>query len=300
MTILVTGATGNVGAQVVRDLDERGEKVRALVRDPAAARRRLGAGVELAQGDLGDPASVRRALEGVELVFLSSGDGPAKVAHETAVIDAAATAGVRRIAKISTVGAEAGSPLPGFDWNGRIEDHLHASGVPAVVLRAGFFMTNLLAAAEPVRATGTLPAPAGGGRIAMTDPRDAGAVGAVVLTADGHDGRTYELTGPEALSYGDVAAALSAATGRRVTFVDVPEEAARQGLVQAGLPDWLFAQLVGVFGRIRAGDLSRTTDTVRALTGRAPRTFAQFAREHARLFGAGASTGVAAPAGPAT
>src|SRR5919197_739452 len=135
MTVLVTGATGNVGSAVVRELLERGEPV---------------------FGDFAAPASVRRALEGVHRLFLSSGDGPLKVGHETAVIDAAAAAGLELVVKASTLGADAASPLPGLAYNGRIEDHLRASGLPAVNLRSSFYMTNLLAAAEQVRATGTL------------------------------------------------------------------------------------------------------------------------------------------------
>ena len=147
-TVLVTGATGNVGSSVVPELLQEGEGVRAFVRDPAAARQRLGDQVELTVGDLSDPDSIRRAMEGVDRVFLSSGDGPQKVEHETAVIDVAAEAGVRRVVKVSTVRAAAGSPLPGFDWNGRIEDHLRGSGMPFTILQSTFYMTNLLAAAE--------------------------------------------------------------------------------------------------------------------------------------------------------
>ncbi|HEY1370488.1 MAG TPA: NmrA family NAD(P)-binding protein [Gaiellaceae bacterium] len=203
--ILVTGATGNVGAEVVRDLAARGEPVRAFVRDADRARAVLGEDVELAVGDFSDAGSLHRAMGGVDRVFLSAADGPQKAAQETAVIDAAA--GARLIVKASTVMAEAGSPLPCFDWNGRIEAHLRTAQVPSVVLQSGFYMTNLLSAAEQVRNTGKLFAPAGRGTIAMIDPRDVGRVGATVLTGDGHEGHTYVLTGPEAIGYEQVAEA---------------------------------------------------------------------------------------------
>jgi uncharacterized protein YbjT (DUF2867 family) len=288
MTVLVTGATGNVGAAAVHELSERGLRVRAFVRDTDAARERLGERVELAVGDFADTDSVRRALNGVDRVLLSSGDGPAKVGHEAAVIDAAAAAGVELIAKASTWGADAASPLPGRAYNGRIEDHLRSAGVPAVNLRSSFYMTNLLAAAGQVRAVGRLSAPAGLGAVAMIDPRDVGAVGAAVLTSDGHAGRCYELTGPEAITYAQVAEALSAATGRPIAYAHVAPEAAREGLVAAGMPDWLVEHLDGAFERIRRGELAQTTDTVRVLTGREPRTLAQFARD-AGVFAAAAS-----------
>jgi hypothetical protein len=184
--ILVTGATGNVGSEVVRLLRERGAPVRAFVRDTAKAAEKLGDDVELAVGDFSDAASVQRALLGVDGVFLSSADSPQKVGYETGVIDAAAAAGVRRIVKASTIRAEIGSPLPPFDWHGRIEQHLWRSGIPAVCLQSSFYMTNLLASAEQIRHDGKLFAPAGSGRISMIDPRDSAAVAAVALTADGH------------------------------------------------------------------------------------------------------------------
>jgi uncharacterized protein YbjT (DUF2867 family) len=201
------------------------------------------------------------------------------------VIDAAVAAGVERIVKASTWGAEAGSPLPAFDWNGRIEDHLRRAGVPAIFLRSTFYMTNLLVAAVQVRGRGMLFAPADGGGISMIDLRDTGAVGAAVLVTAGQAGQTYVLTGPEAITYGRIAETLSATTGHPVEFVDVPEDVARENLVQAGMPDWLVEHLTRAFGLIRKGALGQTTDTVRVLTGREPRSFAEFARDHAPLFG---------------
>jgi uncharacterized protein YbjT (DUF2867 family) len=284
MTALVTGATGNVGGHVVDELLARGAAVRAFVRDPARAAERFGADVEVAVGDFADPAAIRAAVKGIDRVFLASADGPSKVEHEVAVIDAAAAAGVRLIVKASTAFAQAGSRLAPFDWNGRSEDHLRRSGVPATVLRSHFYMTNLLAAAEQVRAGGPLVAPAGEGRVAMIDPRDVAAVAAAVLAGDGHEGRTYELTGPEAVSYADAARELSHATGASIEYVDAPADAARQGLEASGMPGWLVDHLVGVFSLIRSGAFERTTETVRELTGREPRSLAQFAHDHASLY----------------
>jgi uncharacterized protein YbjT (DUF2867 family) len=153
-----------------------------------------------------------------------------------------------------------------------------------VVLQSSFYMTNLLAAAEQVRHSGQLMAPAGDGRVAMIDPRDVAAVAAAVLAGDGHAGRTYRLTGPDAITYERVAAELGRAAGSEVRFVDVPEDAAREGLIAAGMPDWLAQQLVGAFRLIREDALVAVTDTVRVLTGRDARGFAEFATDHAALF----------------
>jgi len=281
--ILITGATGNVGTHLVRDLQARSTPVRAFVRNPAAARARLG-DAELAPGDFDDPASLRRALDGVTRVYLGAADGPRKVAHETAVIDAAAAAGVERIVKLSAMHADPASPLPAYRWHGEIEDHLRRSPVPAVVLRPAFFMTNLLMVAGGVAQTGTLAAPTAGKPVAMIDIRDVAAVAAVTLLADGHTGQTYDLTGPEAVTFTDVAAALADATRHPVTAVDLTEEQARPRFAGAGLPDWLAVQLAGVFGVIRAGGFAQVTGDVEAILGQPARGIAGFARDFAAAF----------------
>lgn len=283
--MLVTGATGNVGSLVVRELQGRSIFVRAFVRDPDKAAAMLDDGVELVFGDFSNPESVRRALEGVEGVFLACANDPRQVEYETGVIDAARQAGVMRIVKLSALGAEIGSPIAFWDWHGRIEEHLRASGVRFVVLRPTFNMTNLIGSAEAVRHTGSLFAPADGARVAMIDPRDIAAVAAIALAEDTHDGKTCTLTGPEAITFERVTEELSAVAGRRVEFVAVPDEAARQGMIEQGMPEFVAGQIVAVFGFLRRGAQDRTTDTVRALTGREPRGFAEFARDRAGLFG---------------
>jgi uncharacterized protein YbjT (DUF2867 family) len=281
--ILVTGATGNVGTHLVRELQARRAPVRAFVRDRDAAIAKLG-DVELAVGDFADPAALRRALAGVDRVFLTAADGPQKVANETAVIDAAAAAGVQLIVKLSAIGARVGSPLPTFGWHGEIEEYLARSDVPAIVLQSSFFMTNLLMVAGRVANAGQLGAPTNGARVPMIDPRDVAAAAAAVLTTSGYERRTYELTGGKAITFEEVAQALAEAIGRPVEFVNVPEEAAPAAF-KGGGPDWLVAQLLGVFELIRQGAYARANETVRALTGRDPRTIADFARHHAKAFG---------------
>jgi uncharacterized protein YbjT (DUF2867 family) len=282
--ILVTGATGHAGSQVVRALLERGQDVRVLVRDPAKSQRLFGDAVEQAAGDLADPAAVRAAMRGATTMFLSTADDPRRVEWETSAIDAAAAAGVRRIVKLSSIVAAPGAPVAFWDWHGRVEQHLSASGVPAVFLRSSFYMSNVLASAEQVAAEGRLYAPAGAARIAMIDPRDVGAAAAAVMTGAGHEGRTYVLTGPEAITYAQVAGELAAATDRPVEFVDVPDESARQGMIQAGLPGFVAEAIVGIFAQAREGAAERVTATIESLTGTPARDFGCFARDHAHLF----------------
>jgi uncharacterized protein YbjT (DUF2867 family) len=282
--ILVTGATGQAGSEVVRALREHGHEVRAFVRDPDKASSLFGDTVELATGDFADPRAVRAALEGSEQVVLSGPDRPTRVEWESGLIDAAVATGVRRIVKISSIVAEPGSAVAFWDWHGRIEELLRESGVAAVILRSSFYMSNLLASAEQVAREGRLYAPAGDARTAMIDPRDVGAAAAAVLSTTGHDGRTYVLTGPEAITYRQVAATLSAATDRGVEFIDVPDKAATQGMIQNGLPGFVAEQIVQVFAMLRLGMAEQVTPTVESLTGRPPRDFTAFARDHARLF----------------
>jgi uncharacterized protein YbjT (DUF2867 family) len=271
--IVVTGATGTAGSEVVRALIERGLAVRVLARDPVRARDLFGAAVEVVSGDFDDALSVRAALVGAEQLFLSCADDPRRVAWESAAIDAAAASGVRRIVKLSSIGAEPGSPVAFWDWHGRVERHLRESRVAAVVLRSSFYMSNVL----PALSAGMLFAPAGGARIAMIDPRDVGAAAAAVLDSAGHDGRTHVVTGPEAITYAQAAAELSAA------FVDIGDDEARRQLTAGGVPEAIAAEVVKLFGALRAGAAERVTATVEALTGRAPRDFGAFARDRAAV-----------------
>lgn len=282
--ILVTGATGTVGSLVVRELTDRGVDFRALVRDTPTARTKLGPRVALVEGDLGQVETVRTALRDVDTVFLACANGPRQVELETNVIRAAEATGVHRVVKLSAALAEVGSPLEIADWNGRIERELWASQCQALVLRPDFFMSNLLTSAGEIARTGKLRAPAGDARIAMIDPRDVAAVAAVTLVDPVYAGVTHVLTGPETLSYKQVASYLSAATGRQIEFVNISDEEARRNYRAAGMPQWFAEHMVTLFGMLRAGASSGTTDTVRTVTGREPRTFAEFAHCHKAVF----------------
>jgi uncharacterized protein YbjT (DUF2867 family) len=244
--ILVTGATGNVGSHLVDALRGRGEPGRAFVRDAGKARALLGEDVELAVGDYGDPTSIAAALDGVDRVFLLTPTHPEMVQWEQNILNAAAAAGVRRVVKMSTLGADPESDARFARWQGRCEQLLKASGIPAVILRSSNHMTNLLFSAASIRDAGKIFAPMDDAKIAMIDRRDLAAVAALTLTEDGHDGRTYALTGPEALTYHDVATQLSQVLGRTVQFVDVPDEAAIGAALQAGVPEWLAHGIIEV------------------------------------------------------
>ncbi|HWC12079.1 MAG TPA: SDR family oxidoreductase [Acidimicrobiales bacterium] len=283
--IVVTGATGNIGSRLVRELAARGQAVRAFVRDAAKAEAVLGGDVEVAVGDFADPASIRAAVAGADTVVVSSANDPRQAEYEANVFDAVVATGGHRVVKISSVGAHARSRASFVDWHHRSEQHLARSNLAGTVLRCNFYMSNLFAYADTIREAGQVVAPAGGATVAMVDPRDVAAAAAVVVTEGGHDAATYLLTGPEALTFAQVAASLSAALGRPIEFVDVPGQAAREGALASGLPEWLADGLVSLFGVLEDGIAAATTDTVRALTGRDPRSLREFVQDHAGVFG---------------
>jgi uncharacterized protein YbjT (DUF2867 family) len=284
MTILVTGATGNVGGNVVRTLLAHGAPVRAFVRDAGGAERMFGPDVELAVGDFTDRASIERALSGADRLFLACGNVPGQVEYECALIDAAAAAGVARVVKLSGPAAAADSPLIFERWHAEIERHLAGSGLPRVVLRPRTYLSNLMAYASTVARTGMLFAPAGTAAISFVDPRDVSAVAAETLIGDGHEGRTYTLTGPEAVTFAHIAEAMTAATGRPVSHVDVSDDDARRAMIADGLPPMVADAIVAIFVSQRAGSMADTTDTVRRILGREPRTVEDFTREYADAF----------------
>ena len=283
MTILITAATGTIGAPLTRALAQSGHPVRAFVRDPGRARALLGAGVPLAVGDFADRASLDRALDGVDRVFLACGNVPDQVSHECAVVDAAARAGVRRVVKLSAPRVGPASPILLERRHPQIEQHLRASGHPSTVLHPRPFMSNVLAAADTLAQTGLLFAPAGSAAIGFVDPRDVAACAAVALTTE-TGAETYALSGPAATTHDEIAATIAEVVGRPVAYVGVGDADAFAAFVGAGFDEEIAASVVAFYATMRAGSMSALTDDVETLTGRAPRSFAAFARDHAAVF----------------
>ncbi len=275
--ILVTGAPGNVGAPLVGRLASAGVPFRAFVRDPERARAVLGPGAELARGDFAEPATLEAALGGVETMFLLSGNA----GHEEKAIDAAVRANVGRVVKQSALAAGLDPP----PFHRRIEERLESSGLGFTHLRPTAFMQTLAGYLPALTdAGGTFRLPVGSGRIAWVDTRDIAAVAFRALAEAGHESRAYPITGPESLSMAEVAERVSAATGRRVRYEDVPPETAHALMLQNGLPSQLADFLVGFYGLVRAGTTDFVAASVPEVTGAPGRTFAAFARENAAAF----------------
>lgn len=285
--IVVFGATGNIGPQLVQALASRHERVRAVVRDRARARALLPADVELVEGTLERPETVEAALDGATRVFCGVGGPrgtPELVDVECRLIDLAASAGVTQYVKISGIDARPDGPSKIQRIHGTIEKHLGRSGLGHTILRPSFFFQNLLGMGAAIR-QGALPLPTGSARCGLIDARDIAEVAAEVLTDRAHVGQTYTLTGPASLSHADVAAVLAAQLGRPVIHIDVPASAFYEAGVGMGLPAWFVDLLTDVFVQVFAtGQAARVTDDIPRLLGRAARSCEQFVAEHEAAF----------------
>jgi NAD(P)H dehydrogenase (quinone) len=277
--ILITGATGSIGNQLVQCLREQRVPFRALVRDEDKGRA-LGCGFAVA--DFDDPSSVAAAMAGVDRLFLNAGgavpaDGEQPmVRQQKAVIDAARDAGVSQIVKVSVWGARQGGPLAqGAHWE--IEQYLKRSAVGWSVLQPGGFMQNFLTGAGSLTSDGKLIDPYDGAAVSYIDCYDIAACAAALLTGPGRSGETFILTGPQALSHAVIAAKLSAALGQTFRAAAMSPEQLADTLKTRGLPEPFTNDIAALSRQVAAGSMATTTPDARNLTGRAPRTFDEFA-----------------------
>lgn len=280
--ILVTGAVGNVGRVLVPLLHARGARARVLVRRPDRYRA-PGPEVEVCAGHFGAPETLAPALAGVHTVFLLSGVHPEMVALQCRMVDAARTAGVRRIVKLSGMDASPSAPIALGRWHGEVEAAIEAAGLDFTHLRPNIFMHNLLGQAAAIAASGELRAALGDGRVSLVDVRDIAEAAARVLLEPGHDRRAYTLTGPRAITQAEVAALLAGATGRSVRYVPLSPAQAREEMTAARMPEWWADLLLELYAVAAAGGCSRVAPDAQQLLGRAPRDFASFAADHAQV-----------------
>jgi uncharacterized protein YbjT (DUF2867 family) len=278
--VLVTGATGNTGSLIVGLLRERGINVRALVRDQGKAASLREQGVEVVTGDLDNPASLAEAVAGVEKIYLVTWNGSTAEQQRKNVVDAAKHAGTPHI----VVGGALGPKSRITEQLDAANQYLQASGLPWTILQPTFFMQNVMAAKATI-AQGQLYWDLGEGRVPAIDVRDIADCAVSVLTTDGHEGTSYDLTGPEAISFYDMAATLSKELGHEVRYVPVPTEAAKESLMGMGFSEWIadgLGELMAGFATDWAAD--KTTNNVERLAGHPARSFAQFAKDFRGYF----------------
>jgi uncharacterized protein YbjT (DUF2867 family) len=288
--ILVIGGRSKIGAALIGELLGRGQQVRALVRtgEPTGG---LPAAAEAVTGDLADEGSLVRAMAGIEKVFLLSSPHPNAIGWHRHAIDAARRTRVQLMVRSSILGADRESPAEFISAHTTCDRYLEDSGLPYVIVRPNLFLQNIPESAIPsIDASGTFYVNAGEARISMVDTREVAAVAAVVLTEPGHAGAHYDVTGPEALSYTDVAAKLTSAMGRRISYIGASDDAVRQALLGAGLTEWFANALIGLYQDYRrsgtSGYAAQVTGIIQLLTGRPTRSLDDLLGEIAPTFAA--------------
>lgn len=291
LTILVAGATGTIGKQIVTALANR-EGVRVLAGGRSAAKAeaqlREHPGVAARELDLDRPDSLARALEGVDAIVQVSPLAPAMGVQTRHLAEAARAAGVRHLVRSSLLGANEPAPISEGVWHAEADAHVRASGVPFTILRPNQYLQNFTSPNNiaSIKARGVIALPAGDARISYLDTRDLGEIAARVVLDEGgaHHGKEYDLTGAEAPTMDEVAAILGEAIGKPVAYAALTEAQFTEALTKAGLPAVLIEGIAGWFGYCRAGHAARISPDAERLLGRRPRSVRDFARDHADLW----------------
>ncbi|MEV6136354.1 NAD(P)H-binding protein [Nocardia sp. NPDC051990] len=280
--IVITGATGTIGSEIVRQLAARDVRVRAMTRNPERAR--VPAEVEVVRGDYHDLDSIAAAMTGADAAFLVGVLGPDDAETDRALVRTARDVGVRRIVKLSAIGT--GDPEVGRvgTWHMPGEQAVSQSGLEWTILRPSSFASNTLSWADAIRSGQPVPNLTGTGSQGVIDPRDIAAVAVEALVTPDHSGRIYTLTGPALLTCADQVTTLATVLGYQLDVVDVPEDVAREHMIASGMsPGFADGALAGQ-AYVRAGGNATLTDDVRRVLGRAPRSYAEWVADHAAAF----------------
>jgi len=282
--ILVTGATGNIGSELVKQLIARSADVRVVTRDEKKVSH-LNPAMEAVIGDRQDPTVIKKALQGTDKVFLLPVLIDEKHEADRFLIHEAKRANVDHIVMISSGVLRSNPKNPIGVLHREVELLIEESGIPWTVLRPGGFMSNALRFwADTIKSLATVFNPTGDGKSAPIAPYDIAAVAAVALTAAGHKGKTYDLTGSELLSTHDQVNILSKVIGKPIQCIDIPAEVAAERLESVGLPESIIQGLYDVWLRVRKNEGTYQTNEVEKLTGQPAQTFETWCREHRSAF----------------
>jgi uncharacterized protein YbjT (DUF2867 family) len=281
----VTGATGKNGTEILKRLSGRGERIRAMVhKQKDIVHAAHNCALEFVEADFDDPASLRQALNGVQRAFLVTNSTNRVEEQQLRFIALARESGVKHIVYLSQLHASPDSPLRFLRYHAAVEEALRGSGMSYTNLRPNLYMQGLLVIGKSIASEGRFFAPAGDARVSVVDVRDVASVAVAALTHTRHEGKTYDITGPEALTHAEMAAQLAQALDRPVTFVDLPEQIFREGLRGLHIPDWQADGLVEDYAHYRRGEASGISSAVEEATGQAPHTFREFARDNKAAF----------------
>jgi uncharacterized protein YbjT (DUF2867 family) len=289
MMILVTGASGNVGKMVLQEVAKSGAKHRAMYRSANEAAKAR-SGTETVIADFAKPETLKAALRGVDSVYLVCSPIPELVQLESNMIDACVAGGVKHVVLNSAMGAaDYDKSFP--SWHRIVENKLKGTRLSWTILRPNSFHQNVVAFYAPtIRTQGVFYSSMRDAKNGFLDLRDIAAVAAKALAAGKHAGKIYELNGPEAISYAQLAAKVAKVSGREVNYVDIPMEAQKKAMLEQGTPEWLATALLELQQYYLSGKGGDVDGLLQELLGRAPITMEQFLAENVREFRAEAAS----------
>jgi uncharacterized protein YbjT (DUF2867 family) len=284
--ILITGATGTTGTGLVEKLLHAGADVRALVRNPQKAAELRSAGAEVVIGNLDEPETITPAMDGIEKLYLLTWNGPTARQQAEHFLNIARRIGNIHIVRHSMWGPENSRIIKeGY----QIEADVESSGLPWTLIKPTFFMQNTKMAAQTIASHGTIYWDMIDGKLAMIDARDIVDVAFEVLTGSGHEGKSYILTGPQAISFDEVAASFSRVLGKEIKYVNVPGNVAFNAMTGMGVPEWIASGYVELSEGFSKNFAEEVSECVPMLTGHPARTFDEFVRDFASTFKAAIS-----------
>ena len=282
--ILFTGLTGAVGTEIIKLLPEYGIRARGLVRNPDKAEAVRQAGVEVIPGSLEDEDAVSAALQGCDRAFLLMANSRQQLELEKSFVDTAVETGVGHIVKMSANGADSHSTALLKRYHGDSEQYIRESGLSYTLVRPNFFMQNMLHVAGSIVEQDKFFMPMRAGQVGIIDVRDVAHFILAVLTSSGHNGKTYEITGPELLSFHDIASQLSEVMGRGISYIDQPAAEFKSSLLQWVPDDWYVDTVSELFELIAQGSGAILNDEYTRVTGREPTTLRRFFHDYSSFF----------------
>jgi len=283
--ILITGATGNVGSELIKKLSTSNIPFTALVRDAGkTGDLKYFPQASIVMGDLADKVSLVQALQGIEKAFLLTNSSKEAEQLQLNFVDAAWEAGVKHIVKLSQLAADEQAPVRFLQYHARVERRIRESGMDYTFLRPNLYMQGFIAFGDHIRKEGKFYASVGRAAVSVVDVRDIAAVAAVALAEQGHENKIYNITGEEALTHYEMGAIFSKVLGKQVEFVDVTPTQMEGAVRAVGFPEWQVGGLIEDYAHYARGEASAVYHTVRDVTGHIAIRFEQFVEDHRALF----------------
>ena len=282
--ILLTGATGKTGSATAKALNEKGITFRALIRNEEKRGDIESLGGEVVIGSIENKEAVDQSMVDVETALILLPNSENQLSLEKQLVDSAIQAGAKRVVKMSSIEAtpDATSPIPKLHLES--EEYIKQSGLNWTMIKPNFYMQNLLASAGTIKDQGKIFLPMGEGKTGMIDTTDVGKVLAKVLSEDGHESMNHEITGPEILSFNEVAEIFSKGLDKQVDYVDVPLAAYKETLGQFLTNQWHLDAVIDLFKGIADGGIEEKTDTYSELMGESPKSLSEFISENSFIF----------------